>query len=213
MIFYSPLDGDAVTNSIKSRPRECFLITRLGKPRPRVVEDIRRAVIESCSAVGYGVIDANERVTGRDFLLKIWQLIAATPLSVAVINDELPDSTKANIFYELGVAQALGKETLIIRSKNANVPSDFVRSEHLIFDRGFSGKFKKFLGGLSEQAEHYAIVAEQLDRNPILALDYLRRAYLITGNSELRKRAKVFLKNAGVDLRAKNSIEQLAAAF
>ena len=109
MIFYSPLDGDAVTNSIKSRPRQCFLITRLGIPRPKSVDDIRKTVIRCCKKVNYSVTDAYARLTGRDFLLKIWQLIAATPLSVAVIDDAVSDSTKANIFYELGVAQALGK--------------------------------------------------------------------------------------------------------
>lgn len=213
MIFYSPLDGDAVTNSIKSRPRQCFLITRLGIPRPKSVDDIRKTVIRCCKKVNYSVTDANARLTGRDFLLKIWQLIAATPLSVAVIDDAVSDSTKANIFYELGVAQALGKETVIVRSKTATIPSDFVRSEYITFDRNFEQNFTKFLRGLREQAEHYEIVAEQLDRNPILAIDYLRRSYLITGNNDLRKRAKEILKDAGVDSRAKNSIEQLAAAF
>lgn len=88
-----------------------------------------------------------------------------------------------------------------------------MRSEYITFDRNFEQNFTKFLRGLREQAEHYEIVAEQLDRNPILAIDYLRRSYLITGNNDLRKRAKEILKDAGVDSRAKNSIEQLAAAF
>lgn len=213
MIFYSPLDGDAVVNPIKSLPRNCFLITRLGVPRPKSVDDIRKAISRCCKNVNFEVIDANARVTGRYFLLKNWHLIAATPLCVAVIDDDLPDATKANIFYELGVAQALGKEALIVRGKTAAVPSDFVRSEYITFDPNFERNFAQYLRGLSEQAEHYEVVAEQLDRNPILAIDYLRRAFLITGNDELRRRAKEILKGAGVDSRAKNSIEQLAAAF
>jgi len=174
---------------------------------------MRKSVTQCCREFRYRTIDANEHITGRDFLLKIWRLIASTPLSVAIIDADMPDSTKANIFYELGVAQALGRETLVVKSPSASVPSDFVRSEYINFDRDFTRNFRKFLSGLKSQAEHYETVADQLDRNPILALDYLRRSYLITGNAKLRVRAKAILKGAGVDSRARNSIEMLAAQF
>ncbi len=56
-------------------------------------------------------------------------------------------------------------------------------------------------------------IADQLERNPVLAIDYLRRAFLISGNEGLRGKARALLDQAGVDDRAKNSVEQLAAAF
>lgn len=172
-----------------------------------------KAVKKCCRAAGLSVIDANSTVSGRDFLLKIWKLIASTPLSVGIVHEDIPASTQANIFYELGVAQALGKETVIVKSEKAEVPSDFIRTEHIVFDKGFEKTFAKYLGGLLEQADHYELIAEQLDRNPILAIDYLKRAYLITGDTRLKKKAGVFLKEAEVEKRAKNSVELLAAAF
>ena len=172
-----------------------------------------QAVKRCCRAAGFTVIDAHSRVTGRDFLLKIWKLVASTPLSVGIVHENIAPTTQANIFYELGVAQALGKETVIVKSEKSEVPSDFIRTEHVIFDKRFDKEFGKYLKGLSEQAAHYEMVAEQLDRNPILAIDYLRRAYLITGNRKLKAKAKTLLKEAGVESRAKNSVEQLAAAF
>jgi len=200
-------------SSIPSNPRHCFLMTRLGKPVPDEVVRIRDSVIELCNRVEYEVIDASTRVTGRDFLLKIWRLIASAPLSVGICHEGIPMKTQANIYYELGIAQALGKETIIVKSTRAEIPSDFVRTEYIEFNEEFGGNFSKYLSTLSEQAEHYELVADQLDRNPILAIDYLKRAFLITGDERLRQKAHQILGEAGVEARAKNSVEQLAVSF
>lgn len=213
MIIYSPVDGDAITSLIPSNPKKCFLMTRLGKPKPAGVVAMNKAVKKCCRNAGFMVIDANMRITGRDFLLKIWKLVASTPLSVGIVHEDIPAATQANIFYEFGVAQALGKETIIVKSEKSDIPSDFVRSEYLVFDGRFEKEFSRYLKGLPDQAAHYKTVADQLDRNPILAIDYLKRAYLITGDKTLKANAKKILQEAGVESRAKNSIEQLAAAF
>lgn len=213
MIIYSPLDGDAYTSTIPSNPRHCFLMTRLGKPIPKGVDRIRDAIAEVCSKAEFEVIDASSKITGRDFLLKIWRLIASAPLSVGICHEEIPPRAQANIWYELGVAQALGKETLIVKSIHAEIPSDFVRTEYIEFDDEFKDSFAQYLGSLDEQADHYEVVADQLEKNPVLAIDYLKRAFLISGNKDLRKKAKKLVQEAGLESRAKNSVEVLAAAF
>ena len=213
MIVYNPLDGHPMPHTIQSQPRHCFLMTRLGNPVPPMVEEIRDAVNICCAAFNYSVIDAQTRVTGRDFLLKIWRQIASAPLSVGVLHEEIPESTQANIFYEIGVAQALGKETIIIKSPAANIPSDFVRSEYIVFNERFNESFSAYLESILEQADYYELVADQLDRNPILALDYLKRAFLINGNEELKDKANQILAAAGLEERASNSIELMAATF
>lgn len=213
MIIYSPLDGDAITSSISSNPRHCFLMTRLGKTIPPGVNEIRKAVTAACKKFDYSVIDASTRVTGRDFLLKIWRQIASAPLAVGVAHEDIPAMSQANIYYELGVAQALGKETVVVKSPGTKVPSDFIRSEYIEFDESFADNFENYLNATLEQAEHYETVADQLDRNPILAVDYLRRAFLITGDNRLRTKAKDVIKEAGLVERAANSVELLAATF
>jgi len=213
MIVYSPLDGDAITSTIPSKARHCFLMTRLGKAIPPGVSKIRAELTAVCEKASYKVIDASDRVTGRDFLLKIWREIASAPLAVGVAHEDIPASSQANIYYELGVAQALGKETVLIKSPATKIPSDFVRTEYIEFNEDFERSFSNFLKSVLEQAGHYEIVADQLDRNPILAIDYLRRAYLITGDSRLKEKAKAAILSAGLEQRAANSIELLAAAF
>ena len=155
MIIYNPLDGDALTSSVPSNPRHCFLITRLGKVIPHGVQDIRDAMTTVCTQFNYFVIDASIRVTGRDFLLKIWRQIASVPLAIGVAHEDIPAMSQANIYYELGVAQALGKETVIIKSVGAKVPSDFIRTEYIEFDKAFPEKFTSYLNSIMEQAEHY----------------------------------------------------------
>ena len=213
MIIYSPLDGDALTSSIPSNPKHCFLMTRLGKPIPAEVNKIRKVVTRLCKAENFDVIDASSKVTGRDFLLKIWKLIASSPLSIGICHEEIPTPTQSNIYYELGIAQALGKETLLIKSPNSKIPSDFVRTEYIEFNDVFEESFIAFLCSLYEQADHYELVADQLDRNPILAIDYLKRAFLISGDNRLREKAQLLIDEAGLKGRAKNSVELLAASF
>jgi len=213
MIIYNPLDGLPLPANVQSQAKHCFLMTRLGNPVPLMVEDMREAIEQCCDMHDYSVIDARARVTGRDFLLKIWKLIASAPLSVGILHEDIPESTQANIFYEIGVAQAMGKETVIIKSPGSIMPSDFVRSEYIEFDDDFGDKFDAFLSSVFEQADYYELLADQLEKNPVLALDYLKRAYLITGEDTLINKAESIVEGAGLEERAANSVELLAATF
>ena len=213
MIIYSPIDGDAITHSIKSRPKYCFLITQLGQATPKLVSDIQRSIKNYCQSFSYQVIDASTETTGRDFLLKIWKLIASVPICIMIIHEDTPVKTQANLYYELGVAQALGKETIIIKTPKAKIPSDFNRTEYIEFNEKFNEKFNNFLKVTQEQAEHYKELSEVLENDPILAMNYLKRAFLITGNKKYQLSVKKILKTIDIDGRAKNSIENSAATF
>ena len=213
MIIYNPTDGDAITSTIKSKPRHCFLMTRLGKPIPKEITKIGNIITEVCESAGFTVIDATTKITGRDFLLKIWKQIAATPLAVGVCHEKIPQKTQSNIYYELGIAQAMGKETIIIKSPNIEIPSDLIRTEYVEFNSRFRKSFSKYLSQLDDQADHYELMADQLESNPVLSIDYLKRAFLISGDTRLREKARTLLHESGLEDRARNSVEQLAASF
>ncbi len=213
MIIYSPIDGDTINYLIKFRPKHCFLITQLGKTKPKLVSDIEQSIKDCCQSFEYKVIDASSERTGRDFLLKIWKIIESVPVCIVIIHEDTPIKTQANLYYELGVAQALGKETVIIKTPRAEMPSDFNRSEYIEFNNNFKEEFKKFLKATQVQADHYEELSELLEQEPILAIDYLKRAFLITGNKNYKSHAKKILKTINTDSRAKNSIEHFSAAF
>lgn len=207
------MDGDVIVNSIQNKPRHCFLMTMLGEPVPASVTKTRKIIESCCTKNRYNVFDATSFISGRDFLLKIWRMIDASPLAVGVIHEDMPAGTRENICYELGVAQALGKETLIVKSKEVKIMSDMIRTEHLESNKDFETNFSKFLEGLDEQAAHYEVTSDNLDKNPVLSLDYLRRAYLLTGNEALKDKAKNIITESGLENRAKNSVEHLVSSF
>lgn len=212
MILYQP-DGLPNTTPISSKPRTCFLITRLGSPIPKQAIKIRESITKICKKRNYQTIDASVEVTGKDFLLKIWRLIASTPISIAINLEEFSLPTIMNIYYELGIARTMGKETMIVKSPQAIHPSDLFRDEYIEFNKDFDSRFSKFFDHVDEQAEYYETMAEQLENNPLLSIDYLRRAYLITGEAKLKKRAESLLKEAQLKGRSKDSVEMLSVKF
>lgn len=213
MIVYNPLDGQHTHHPIKTRPRHCFLMTQLGEPVPPMVQQMREAIEDVCSSADYEVIDAQAIVSGRDYLLEIWHLIASCPLSVGVLHEEMPQKTQGNILYEFGVAQALGKETVIVKGPKAEVPTDLIRSGYILFDNTFRRQFRSFMTGLVERSEFYVTLADQTERNPLIALDYLKRAYLLTGEKRLKEAAGRIADEADIKDRAENSVEMMAANF
>ncbi len=63
------------------------------------------------------------------------------------------------------------------------------------------------------QASYYETLADQLERNPLLSVDYLRRAYLISGEDSLRAKVQKIMDQTAMDGRERNSVEMLLARF
>jgi len=213
MIFYRPTDGDPQTTSIIYRPRTCFLLTQLREPLPNIITRIREELSAILHSNNIDIIDANTVVTGRDFLLKIWNLILSVPLGIAVVHEEMSERTLANIFYELGMMHAYGKETLVVKTSGFEIPSDLIRNEYVKFSDKFQSNIERYLDTFFKQSEYYKLVSSQLENNPLLAIDYLKRAYLISGDDSLREEAISIFNDAALENRARNSVEMLLIDF
>jgi len=213
MILYHPTEGDIYMRKVEIRPKTCFLMTKLGSSVPTQVSRIRKTLKKYLDPEGIEIIDANSVRTGRDFLIKIWEMIVSVPLGIAIITEELSSQTMANIFFEIGILQTLGKETLIVKSKDCEIPSDFVRTEYIEYGRKFKGEIKKYLNTLYNQADHYDTFGSQLDNNPIVAIDYLRRAYLITSDKNIKQKLDMkisqFLTSFDHNLDVKSNVGHL----
>ncbi|PCH93535.1 MAG: hypothetical protein COB85_06830 [Bacteroidetes bacterium] len=199
MILYNPVDADIFSKNIKLQPRTCFVMTKLGEPVPQEIINTRKTLSKYLKQRGINEIDAFSGVTGKDMLLKIYEMIVSAPLGIGIIakaSKNFSSSTTSNIFYELGLMQALGKETLVIKTPGSVVPTDLVRTEYIEYSRGFKKKINQYLDTMFDQAEHYATLAGQFNKNPLHAIDYYRRAYLITGEQDYKDEAKnIFIKN------------------
>ena len=207
MIIYDPISGDAYSKRIYYRPRTCFVITQLGEPIPELVNKIRRTLNKSLKAREIKVVDANSVMTGKDFLDKIWDMILSVPLGIAIVTEDMSHNTWANIFYEIGFMQAVGKETLIIKTVESEVPSDLVRTEYIDYTTRLKTQIDKYLDKFFEQAEHYATMANELEQNPLLAIDYLKRAYLITGEQKYKSKIlDIVLNTSYIDKHSKGIV-------
>jgi len=183
MIHYN--HDTELLNEIILNPKTCFLMTQLGDPISDEVKEIRSSIHEVLENHGIKLIDASSYVTGRDFLNKIWKLLLSVPLGIAILTKKMPHKTVANIFYEIGVLNTLGKESIIIKTPNFKIPSDFLRTEYIDFDTNFITKFNKFIESYQDLSEHYKTMSETLEANPLLSIDYYRRFYLISGDQKI----------------------------
>ena len=213
MIFYRPTDGDVESTPVNWRPRTCFLMAAMGRSIPAEVLSAKRRVSVALHRARFSIIDAASITTGKDYLLKIWKLAVSCPIGIAIVHEGIRPETMANIFYELGWMQAYGKETVVIKIGDVKLPSDLVRTEYINMDAHFTQSLRDFLNSLRERAEYYKTLAGLLEANPLLAIDYLRRAYLLTGTVALRRRATRMFNESGLEDRARDSVERLMISF
>src|SRR5690606_26589779 len=120
-----------------------------GRPLPPAVSRTRRTVDAALGRAGFSSVDATGRITGRDLLQKVWEFTVACPLGVAIVHEGISDSTLANIYYELGLMQAYGHETVVVKIGKPLLPSDFVRTEYIPAGRGLPVRLDRFLSGIA----------------------------------------------------------------
>jgi methylmalonyl-CoA mutase cobalamin-binding subunit len=213
MIFYRPTDGDVPSGPINWQPRSCFVMSAMGRPVPEALARARKRVDAAIGAAGFRVKDASSVTTGKDYLLKIWSLAVCAPVGVAIVHDGIRADTMANVFYELGLMHAYGRETVVVKVGGVQLPSDLVRTEYIELDRAFAVKFAAFMASLDERADYYLTLADQLEKNPLLAIDYLRRSYLLSGDKALERRARNIFAESGFAERARDSVEHNLVRF
>jgi hypothetical protein len=182
-------------------------------PVPPAVRKVRRQIERILLQAGFTAVDAKSITTGRDYLLNIWNLLLGCPVGVAIVHENVSASTMANSYYELGMLQANGKDTVVVRVGDPALPSDFARTQYVEAGRGFEKRFKSSVDSLEERKDYYLKVGAGVEHDPLLAIDYLRRASLLGGKRDLNLRARKLLKASGVGSRGKSSVEELLLKF
>src|SRR5690606_17039616 len=210
MIFYNH-DREVITDFISYLPRTCFIMTQLGLPLSDKLQKIRKDLCEELNTRGFSELDANSSIKGRDFLSKIWRQVLGVPMGIAIVTEEMKISTISNIFYEVGVLNALGKETIVIKSKEFSIPSDFIRTEYIEYDGNFKEKINKLLDKIEELADHYDLMGDELEANPVLSIDYFKRAYLLNGNTTYFKKVKDLMDKESFDSQTRFGIKNFLA--
>lgn len=106
--------------------RPCFVAMPYGTTW---FDGVRRAIITGASAAGFEAeVSIDLKIPGP-ITDQIWQGIRRSDVVVVDVTDNNP-----NVFYELGLAHALGKEVIVITQNVATVPFDIKTSRLLIYD-------------------------------------------------------------------------------
>lgn len=129
-IIFSPVTEEPLGPTRVLFPRSAFLICQQSEVplADQSMIDLTRECIERMSISGIDA--ANFRRTG-DYLSKILDQIRGSGFCIAIFSEGTREQTLANIFLEIGMAYLLGKPVVILKTAQARVPSDLVRSEYI----------------------------------------------------------------------------------
>ena len=116
--------------------RLCFL----AMPTKAWLPDVQRTI--EAAAVGFECKLSVDNAAPGDIMNQVWQDIRRSEVVVADLTDKNP-----NVFYEMGLAHALGKTTIIIKQKaTPPVPFDLRNYRYFEYDTGKLAELKTWLG-------------------------------------------------------------------
>jgi hypothetical protein len=92
----------------------------------RVYEEM---IKPAAKGAGLACVRADENIQIGDIREALWDLILEAGYVVAEVSEPNP-----NVFYELGLSHAMGKESLLIKRKDTQVPADFAGSLYYQYD-------------------------------------------------------------------------------
>lgn len=114
-------------------PDRIFVLTPFS-PEERPVYEVIKT---TCADVGFNVIRGDESRADGDILTQVVWGIVSSGIIIANISSRNP-----NVFFELGIAMALGKPTLLISDTLSDIPFD-LQSRRIIVFKGAADLEKK----------------------------------------------------------------------
>ena len=197
-LVFSPLSEDILSSPPKRLyPGHAFVMRQIGNPPP---VDLRMAEIvqEVFASRKVPTKDADASTGGGDFLERILGLIRATGFTVAIFSHKTRANAMANITLELGFAAMCGKPLIIVKSKEARAPSDFTRTDWVVYDEADEDRFRAKLnqaldtieeaGAFQDFLLETAMEAKSIDC--AVALERANKAFLLTSDGALIDKAE-----------------------
>ncbi len=186
-IIFSPLANEEMTGAFKPMPGCAFVMMHSAKAIAPVEREIEKRAIAVLQTCGFATTKATGSFGTKDFLDKIIRLIRGCGFGLAIFSEFTPAKTLANIFFEIGICYVLGKDVILIKTKDAPIPSDFVRNEWIEFEPADKSGFSRSLQGacneLRQNADFYRqlgeIALEAADTDYELAFERFKQSALL----------------------------------
>ncbi|WP_417463943.1 hypothetical protein [Kordiimonas sp.] len=191
-ILFSPVTEAPLESARYLFPRSAFLICQQSDVPIADVSMIEIAQ-RSLTQLEIDSVDAaNFRRTG-DYLTKILEQIRGAGFCIAIFSEGTRTKTLANIFLEVGMAYLLGKPVVILKTAQASVPSDLVRSEYIEYngdaDQTLDSLKNTIRNSVLSAADYMMLLAELAEdaEDPDYELAFHRylQAILFTGDRNI----------------------------
>lgn len=104
----------------------CFVIMPFSAVFDAVYANVIRPAIE---ATGLSSVRADQIYSKPQIMADIWKALRSSRIVIAELSDK-----NANVFYELGLAHAIGKPVIIITRNEQDVPFDLKALRYLFYD-------------------------------------------------------------------------------
>lgn len=135
--------------------RRAFILMPFSPPFDSYYPHIFKPALE---AAGFSVSRADDLFTPRPIMLDIQQSIVKADLILCEMSGRNP-----NVFYELGLAHAIGKPAILVSRKHDDIPFDFRHLRVILYDYTAAGWESKLRDDIQRAAES---AAESPDRWP-----------------------------------------------
>jgi hypothetical protein len=197
-IIFSPLANEEMTGAFKPLPGCAFVMMHSAKAIAPIEREIEKRVNAALRKKGFRTTKATGAFGTKDYLDKIVQLIRGCGFGLAIFSEFTPAKTLANIFFEIGICYVLGKDVIMVKTREAPVPSDFVRNEWIEFDPaddlGFANSLQRACDAIRENASFYMklgeIAVEAVDTDYELAFERFKQAALLVKNDSALDKIK-----------------------
>lgn len=200
-LIFSPLSEDVLEGPFKPLPRTAFIMLHSGRKVSSIEAEMDRIVCDCLKRLGHHTTKAIRSVGTKDFLEKIIQLIRGCGFGVAIFSEYTPAPTLANIFFEIGLCNILGKPVILVKTARAKAPSDFTRTEWVTYrgrsERKLKSDLESSIGSIIELAQYYeslgdlAMEAEHVDVE--LAFERYKQAVLISESKSAQAKVQTLL--------------------
>lgn len=120
-------------DEVKTRNDEVFVLTPFSS---RYMSDYE-VIAQTCRSVGLSARRGDEEFIAGGILPHIVRKIVASKFIIANI-----DGRNANVFYELGLAQAFGKMVIIVSRHSADLPFDVKQQQIVLYENGLELQIK-----------------------------------------------------------------------
>ncbi len=118
---------------IKTKRDYCFVLMPFSESWS---DDVWQIIKDSVRELGFNCERSDERA-GRVVMEDIWAGINAANLIVADLTAENP-----NVTYEVGMADVIGKEVILLTQKVDKIPFDFLGQRLIIYENSLAGAKK-----------------------------------------------------------------------